>query len=299
MHQALQNHYLLVDGVNLHYVRSGKGQPVVLLHGNDGTLKDFTMSIFGLVAEKYDALAFDRPGHGLSKVVSARNVTPELQARVLHSALQKLGVKRPILVGHSWSSSLALSYALEYQEELCGLVLLGGLAFETTAAKPICHLAQVPLLGTSVAHLYKVTGKKQVKRQLQDAFSPENTPNAYEKEFLSSMFRVGQLKAAARDEVMLNQSLRRISSQYSKIKLPVLILTGDRDRVVAPEEHSYPLHKAIPHSRLIVLKNAGHQLHFTRQQEVMQAIDSVVQLSVGQDPSATLQPVSKAKTEAK
>jgi pimeloyl-ACP methyl ester carboxylesterase len=43
--------------------------------------------------------------------------------------LQELGVEHPILVGHSWSGGLALTYALAYPGDLAGLVVLGGYVY--------------------------------------------------------------------------------------------------------------------------------------------------------------------------
>lgn len=278
--------YVLTNGVRLHYVRSGNGQPVVLLHGNDGTLQDFTMSIFGLVASKYDALAIDRPGHGLSKIIGRIIATPEMQARTLHHALHKLGIEKPILVAHSWSGSLALSYALQFPRDLSGIVLLGGLAYDTERPSRLLYAAKIPILGTVVAHIFKVFGKRGIRQELEDAFEPDPAPHAYVSQFLSSLFRVSQLKAAAMDEVTGSETLRHISSQYSNIKVPVVIVTGDQDKLVHPKDQSYRLHQAIPHSKLIVVRNAGHELQFTRPQAVMQAIDIAAQQALASSDSA-------------
>jgi alpha-beta hydrolase superfamily lysophospholipase len=56
--------FIAVNGLRFHYVRRGTGQPVVFLHGNDGQLQDFTLSVLDRAARDYQAIAFDRPGHG-------------------------------------------------------------------------------------------------------------------------------------------------------------------------------------------------------------------------------------------
>src|SRR6478672_11887315 len=58
--------FIEIEGAKIHYVRRGSGRPIVLLHGSDGFLQDFTESIFDALAEHYDTIAFDRPGHGYS-----------------------------------------------------------------------------------------------------------------------------------------------------------------------------------------------------------------------------------------
>ena len=48
--------FVTVEGVRLHYVCGGEGQPVVMLHGSSGFLQDYTMTIFDRVSENYNAL---------------------------------------------------------------------------------------------------------------------------------------------------------------------------------------------------------------------------------------------------
>jgi pimeloyl-ACP methyl ester carboxylesterase len=253
----------------------------VLLHGNEGTLEDFTLSVFDKLATKYQTLAFDRPGHGGSQ--NPKNMaSPEVQAKILHDALVTLKVERPLLVAHSWSGSVALSYALQYPQDLAGMVLLGGMAYETRegAASPSCYALQVPVVGPTMAHFYEAAGRKEIRKVLEKAFSPDPAPQWYVDKFLSTMFKLSELKAAASDEITLNSTLKKISPSYGAIKVPVVIVVGENDQIVPPQKQSYPLHKAIAQSKLIVLANAGHELQFTRPEEVVSAIDLALAVPV-------------------
>lgn len=267
--------FVFADGVKLHFVVSGSGKPVILLHGNDGTLNDFTMSIFGALSRRYKTIAFDRPGHGESGAPEHMVATPEVQARLLHTALRKMGVVRPLLVAHSWSGSLALSYALQFPNELSGIVTLGAMAYETKEAKPktTYYAMQVPVINAFLGRIYKAAGRTSIENQLDEAFAPDAVPQSYKEKFLSLLFRMSQMKAAASDEITLNPCLKHMSPDYPKINVPVIIVVGSEDKTVPPSEHSYPLHKAILNSKLIVLQNAGHELQFTRPTEVIKAID--------------------------
>src|SRR5262245_34352567 len=96
--------FVEVGGVRLHYAAKGSGPPVVLVHGASITLRDWTASIFDdLVAAGHRTLAFDRPGYGYSDRPGGEWPSPAVQARLLREALARLGVERPILVGHSWA----------------------------------------------------------------------------------------------------------------------------------------------------------------------------------------------------
>jgi len=280
-HSARRDQFVTVDGAKLHYVEAGSGQPVVLLHGNDGTLQDFTMSIFDQMAAKYRTIAVDRPGHGASENPKHCVATPEVQARILHEALKELKVERPLIVAHSWSGAMGLSYALEFPDDLCGLVMLSGMAYDTKqgAARPSYYAVKMPVAGTVLAVVYKCVGRSDVEKQLKQAFYPEPAPKPYLDKFCAQLFRMSQLKAAARDEITLNPCLKKMSPRYPSLDLPLVILCGDQDKLVSPALHSYPLHKAIPNSKLIVSKGAGHELSFTRPQEVMDALALALEMS--------------------
>ena len=60
--------FVEVDGVRLHYVEQGQGEPLVLLHGNGSMIQDFASSgLIQAASKTYHAIAFDRPGYGHSK----------------------------------------------------------------------------------------------------------------------------------------------------------------------------------------------------------------------------------------
>src|ERR1700754_4489925 len=97
--------FLDVDGVRLHYLERGSGEPLVLLHGNGSMIQDFESSgLVDLAAEKYRVIIIDRPGFGHSS--RPRNVvwTPEAQAQLIRRALEHLGVSQAIVLGHSWGA---------------------------------------------------------------------------------------------------------------------------------------------------------------------------------------------------
>ena len=95
--------FLDIDGVHLHYLDRGNGQPVVLLHGNGVMTQDFEISgIIDRLAQRYRVIAFDRPGFGHTNRPRSQSWTPAAQAKLMHRALSELGVQQAIVVGHSW-----------------------------------------------------------------------------------------------------------------------------------------------------------------------------------------------------
>jgi len=119
--------FVTTNGVRLHYIERGRGVPVVFLHGNGVTAEDFLVShILDTAAEHYHAFAFDRPGFGHSERSWMRSWPADAQAALLPEAFSLLGIERPILLGHSWGTMVALALDLDHPETVSGVVLTSG-----------------------------------------------------------------------------------------------------------------------------------------------------------------------------
>src|SRR5687768_12978418 len=120
------------EGVQLHCIERGSGRPVVLLHGNAVTLEDFEASgVFAALSGTHRVIAFDRPGFGHSSRPRDRIWNPSAQGAAIQAALDRLGVERPVLVGHSMGTLVAMAMALDRPDRIGGVVLLGGYHYPT------------------------------------------------------------------------------------------------------------------------------------------------------------------------
>lgn len=271
-----QKQSVVVDGMTLSYVSAGAGRPVVLIHGNPGSFHDYTLAVVERLSRSYNVLAFDRPGHGFSERHDSVSTTVEVQARIIREALQKLGIEQPVLVGHSWGGSLVLAAAIAYESDLSGIVLLAPAAYPSVRAEWWSQLPHVPLIGRLMVNtLTPLIGRSIVRRSFRRAYEPQEVQHEYAEQSAERWMQLDRIRACAYDERTLRASLKSLSQHYGGITLPVVIVTGDVDRVLVPEEHAYPLHKAIEHSKLIVLRQTGHQLPQTKPDDVIAAVDLV------------------------
>ena len=176
--------FLEVDGVRLHYVERGDGEPLVLLHGNGTMIDDMTLSgLVDLAAKQYRVIVFDRPGFGHSDRPSHIAWTPEAQARLVRHALTQLRVHRPIVLGHSWGTLVALALALDYPAYVRSLVLVSGYYFPTPRLDvPLSSVPAIPVLGHLLRHsISPWLGRLMwpvVRRKL---FGPAPTPKRFER----------------------------------------------------------------------------------------------------------------------
>lgn len=265
-----------VDGLSLSYVSAGKGRPVVLIHGNPGSHEDYTLAVIGKLAESYHVIAFDRPGHGYSQRLESVETTVEVQAGIIREALRSLRIEKPVLVGHSWGGSVVLAAAIADENDLSGIVLLAPAAYPTVSIEWWSLLPHVPVLGKlCVKTLTPIIGRSLVKESLKEAYHPQDVHDDYAERSAEMWTEPAKIRACAYDERTLRSSLKAISQHYSRIKMPVAIVTGSEDRILEPGKHAYRLQKAIKHSKLVVLPDTGHQLPQTRPEAVIFAINEV------------------------
>lgn len=284
--------FVTVDGARLHFVIKGAGRPVVLIHGNPGSCQDWAR-LYTPISSRYQAIAFDRPGHGHSDRPNHRDITVDIQAQMLHAALKELQVERPILVGHSWGGALALAYALEFPDDLSGLVLLAPAIYRSDdGVSFLSKLPGFPIIGDVVNFLFTpLIGPWLVRTDVAKAFAPDPIPKHYLRHVLSEWTRPKKVKWYSVDDALLNESLPKLSQRYAelldqngskgsepRLPMPISIVTGDSDLIVPAKENAHRLHQALPVSELIVLPNTGHQIPFTRPDAVVEAIDLVVSL---------------------
>ena len=262
----------------LHYLERGFGAPVVLLHGLGSMLEDFELS--GLIeraSRQYHVFAFDRPGYGHSPRPRGTLWTPRAQARQLRAALDTLGIARPVIVGHSWASQVAVAFGLEFPEQTRGLVLASGYYYPTLRADaPFLMPPAIPLLGTLLRHtLSPVAGRLMWPLWLKLIFAPMPVPG-YFKRFPTWMaLRPEPLRAVGEESAMLLPLTLSMQKQYAKLSVPVAIVAGTHDRFVGTRGHSHRLHLALPGSSYIPVGGAGHMVHHAAPEALMGAISQL------------------------
>lgn len=270
--------FITVEGIRLRFIRRGEGTPVVLLHGGILTADDFAQVVEKAASRGYDAIAFDRPGYGHSKRPQQGSVTPADQARLIHGALQQMGVKKPIIVGHSWSGLLALTYALHYPEEIAGVVTLAGAMYKegypAEHGDPISRLATAPVAGTLLLNtvLRSPLGTALARSSVRQAFAPEPVPEGYMETALALWLRPGHFRANREDILAFPPAAVQAARRYHEIRCPVVILAGEDDPF-GTREHAVRLRGDIPHAEMMIVPHTAHMIPQNHPELVLEAID--------------------------
>jgi len=114
---------LNVDGINLHYLTVGHGPDVVMLHGFLGNLAVWHLNIVPALRRQFRITTVDLRGHGYSDVTPTGYTTESL-ARDLRGFLDRAGIERPHLVGHSFGADISLHFALLHPERVSRIVAI-------------------------------------------------------------------------------------------------------------------------------------------------------------------------------
>jgi len=270
--------FLDVGGVRLHYVERGSGEPLVLLHGNGSMIEDFQSSgLIDLAAKQFKVIVFDRPGFGHSD--RPRNVvwTPDAQAELIKQALTRLDVSNAIVLGHSWGASVAVALALKSPDLVRGLVLASGYYYPTARPDVIAMgVPALPLIGDILSHtLSPLISRAIWPLMMAKIFGPRSVPEKFGAFPKEMALRPSQIRASAAESALMIPDAFKLRHQYVNLKMPVVIIAGEDDRLIDIDTQSARLHSEIPQSRFNRIAGNGHMIQQTATDQVMSAIREV------------------------
>lgn len=251
--------------------------PIVLIHGASSSME--TMRPLGdRLAESHRVILIDRPGLGWSTRSRERDSTPQIQGRMIQEALAKLGIRRAILVVHSWAGALGARMALDYPEGIAGMVMLapvthpwrGGVGWYN-------HVVTTPVIGRLLAYtIMPLLGCFLAAPGARQVFLPQIMPDDFVEDSATPLLlRPRTFLANACDLITLKSSVAVQAPRYREIKAPTVVISGDIDNTVSTEIHSRPFVAAVPSARLIVLPGVGHMVQYAAPDVVLREIEAM------------------------
>jgi pimeloyl-ACP methyl ester carboxylesterase len=264
------------DGLRVHHVEMGPpdAPPVILIHGATGNLNDMTFDLAPRLAEDHRVIAFDRPGLGYTERPDALGWRPQTQAAILREAAGRLGVSRPVVLGHSWGAAAALAWALQ-APDLRGLVLVSGATRPWGGGPgpltPIITSRPVAAVTASIAWTMAMRdGGRSAARRI---FEPQDPPEGYLDHLQAELIaRPASFRANTEDIERLAPELADMAPGYPALPMPAEILHGLADDITSPRIHSVELAGRMRDARLHLFEGVGHMLHHARAEETAAAV---------------------------
>jgi pimeloyl-ACP methyl ester carboxylesterase len=233
---------VVVKGTKIHYLEkrsrtSSSDMMVVLIHGSGGNAGIWRKVMEGL-AEGYDSLAVDLPGHGRSQGEGMKSI-PEYR-EFMKDFFGVMGTEKIVLGGHSLGGGIVQDFALKYPAKLRAILLIG------TGAR-------LRVLPEALERLRQMAEGKMEPQFDSWAFGSGATAEVLaegEREWAKTSPRVRYQDMAACDQF-------DIMREAENIRLPALVVCGREDRLT-PVKYSEYLKAKIPGSKMEILERAGH-----------------------------------------
>ena len=244
--------FVVVDGMEIHYRLSGKGDPILLLHDAQNSLHTWA-GWTNILSEKQQVISVDLPGFGLSSPHPQGSYSAFMYASFLDSFLQKLNLKKVSIAGCGLGAQIAWQFAAESPQQVDKLILLDAPGFEEKSTSIINWLASTPVINRA---LWKVTPRAFIRLSLEDVWADNTlvTDTLVQRHFDLSLLP-GHRKAFT-DRASVRDNRPPIDL-IERIAAPTLILWGAEDTRISPE-HAYDFHKRIRGSVLKIYRNTGH-----------------------------------------
>jgi pimeloyl-ACP methyl ester carboxylesterase len=261
---SLQSH--LVDtriaGRRLRYLDMGHGPPLLLVHGLGASWRIWAENVADLATD-HRVIAVDLPGFGRSQALSAPTDIAHY-ADVLARLLDRIGVQRATVAGHSLGGVVVQRLAIGHPDRLDGLMLVSSgslrlaarqtLAFYGLAASSAVLSRMAPLAYFAGPTLRVAMMVEPFRRHIaaHAVHDPTDFPSKYVAEMLAhAAFSPGfavAMRAAMRPGIW---------DQADRIETRTLILSGESDRIV-PVQAVKELSDRIPNASLELWSDVGH-----------------------------------------
>ncbi len=263
-----QGRFIEVDGLKIHYLDEGSGPVLLMIHGLGGQMRNFTYGLVEQLAGEFRVIVMERPGSGYSDAMPSGSAGLAGHARIVRRFIEALGLETPLLVGHSLGGAVALAVALDFPTGVCGLALIAPLTWpETTVPKVFRGLAiRSPWLRRLVA--WTVATPRAIARglpTLEALFGPESAPRDYPIRGGGLLgLRPASFYGASSDLAALEQEMAGLVTRYGLLDLPVGVLFGTGDRILAPALHGRWAATQIKGLELEEVEAAGHMIPITQ-----------------------------------
>jgi pimeloyl-ACP methyl ester carboxylesterase len=257
-----------IDGERMHYVDTGGAGPaVVMIHGLGGNLLHFGYAMADKLANDYRVILVDRPGAGYSTRPEGAPATLTAQAKTVATLIRRLGLKQPLVVGHSLGGALSLAITLDHPDCAGGLALLAPLTHATEVVPEVFRGAVIhsPLLRKAIA--WTVATPLGIRRGpvlLKEVFAPEAAPADFPMRAGGLLgLRPTAFYNTSTDLMAAGETLPAYMARYKSLNIPMAMLYGRGDRLLDYRAQGEAMKIVCPALDL-ELAEGGHMLPLTQ-----------------------------------
>ncbi|HWZ04707.1 MAG TPA: alpha/beta hydrolase [Mucilaginibacter sp.] len=231
--------YADIRGFKMYYETYGKGEPLLIIHGNGGSINNFLFQI-PYFAKNYQVIIADSRAQGKS-VDPTDSLSYEMMTDDLNALLDKLNLKSCYVIGWSDGGINGLLLAIRHPDKVKKLAVTGANLWpDTTAVDPFVY-----------------NWAMKANKDIQDSLKKAKTPSP-------------QLKNQAKLYHLLSFEPHITIAQLHTITCPTLVIGGDHD--VLKPEHTMLIAHSIQNSYLWIIPNSGHSTPIFKKDQFNQVV---------------------------
>ncbi len=234
---------------------AGGRWPVVLLHGQPGSARDWAL-VQAAIGDRAETIAIDRPGW------DGRSAPGGLghSAAAAVAALDAAGFERVVVVGLSFGGAVAAWLAVERPERVAALVLVSPAA-NTASLQPVDRLLALPVAGylastVLLAGAGLALSSGPIRRRLEGTF---RLPDDYLRSAARRLRSPSAWKAFIVEQRALLRELPELEPRLGTIRTPTTVVVGTSDMIV-PRRAGRELSRQIPTAELVEIAGGHHVL---------------------------------------
>lgn len=259
--------FIDVGADRVHYTDRGQGPAIVFVHGLCGNLRNFAYLDMDRLARSHRVIVIDRPGAGRSVRGAESPANIYAQARMVAQCIEKLGLDKPVLAGHSLGGAISLAVGLNHPHVVRRLALIAPLTHAESAPPGAFGALVLPsplvrrLVSWTLAIPLSIINSRKA---IAAVFAPETMPRDFP-------FKGGGLLglrphvfyAASSDLVSAPEDLPDMERRYASMTVPVDVLYGRGDRILNVKRQGEALKQKLDRVNLRII-DGGHMLPVTQ-----------------------------------
>jgi len=277
--------FMDIDGQRIHYTDTGGSKPpIVMIHGLGGNLLHFGYAMADKLANDYRVINVDRPGAGYSTRPDDAPATLTAQAKTVATLIRQLGLKQPLVVGHSLGGALSLAIALDHPDCAGGLALIAPLTHVVDTPPDVFKGLEItsPLMRKAIAWTVATPlGIRRGPALLKQVFAPEAAPADFPIRAGGILgLRPNAFYATSTDLMSAAETLPGYMARYKGLSIPMAMLYGRGDRLLDYRAQGEAMKIVCPALDLELVEG-GHMLPMTQADRCIAMVKRVAERQQG------------------
>ncbi len=256
----------------------GTGEPMIILHGGPGLSQEYLLPQMSQLAKEQRLIFYDQRGSGRSEGgVDAEDVNMNVFIDDLEAIRKAFGFKKISLLGHSMGGFVAMHYAIAHPEAIARLILMNPVpaCFEDYALFEQEYVRRTAPYREELERIEKTEGFLSGDPKIVEDYLKIICRTYCVVGKNADHLNLRSAREANRNWLKTTAILATpfdIRRDLKKLSCKTLIVHGDQDPI--PLSTAENLHKNIPNSKLVVLRDCGHFPHVEKPKELFETLNA-------------------------